>query len=87
MDFRPSEVVWKAERIVAMDCLLLFYCRGNSAKILYLKMKLQSMVVVAYDACCVLGFASNLRLLQLDNLYEATALMRVWVFPMRMVQD
>ena len=76
-----------AERIVAMDCLLLFCCRGHSAKILYAKMKKRSMVLVACDACCALGFAVNSRLLQLDNLYEATALMRVWVFPMRMVQD
>ena len=76
-----------AERIVAMDCLLLFCCGGHSAKILYVRMKKQSMVVVACDACCALGFAVNLRLLQLDNWYEATALMKVWVSQLRMAQE
>ena len=76
-----------AERIVAMDCLLLFCCVGHSAKILYVRMKKRSMVLVAYDVCCALGFAVNLRLLQLDNWYEAIALMKVWVFPMRMAQE
>ena len=76
-----------AEQSAAMDCLLLFCCVGHSAKILYVRMKKRSMVLVACDVCCVLGFAVNLRLLQLDNWYEATALMKAWVFQLLMAQE